>query len=239
VVYFTNDANKYSNRFSHIIMEIVSLYGGSFNPSTEAHRRAGLHLLEQLYIDAVWYLISPQNPFKAKADMARFEDRIAMAKINLEGYPKLVVQDIEAEYVRETPNGVIETAETLKNLTRDFPQHRFIWAMGADNFVNFHTWGGAAFISSNFPIAVIPREGFTQAALQSPSAQIITHLDDPRDMMSTNGWHMLNVTANDINATNCRSELTAGNIPACMRPEVAHYALKNHVYASTLTIDRS
>ena len=219
-------------------MKTVALYGGSFNPSTDAHRDIGLLLLRQLPVDEVWYLISPQNPFKAKEGMASFEHRVSMARINLAGHDRLIVQEIEAKYVLGRPKGFIETADTLRNLARDFKEHRFIWTMGADNFATFHSWGaGAHYIAENYPLAVIPRESHTEAALNSPSAQRIPRLEAAKDMRTANGWYMLNVVANNINATLCRKHLEQGNVPACMRPEVAHYALKQSIYAPAFTID--
>ena len=179
-------------------------------------------LLAQLPVDSVWYLVSPQNPHKPKNGMASFEDRVAMAKLNLEGHSKLIVQDIEAKYALATTTGVIETADTLRRLARDFPDHRFIWTMGADNFVTFHTWGNSQYILDNFPIAVAPRLGHTENALNSHSASLLPHLDQASDMRWSNGWYMLKGEGNGIIATNCREELEAGQMPKFMRPEVAN-----------------
>jgi nicotinate-nucleotide adenylyltransferase len=140
------------------------------------------------------------------------------------------VQDIEAKYARATSDGVIETADTLRCLTRDFPDYRFIWTMGADNFVTFHTWGHSQYILDNFPISVMPRQGYNEEALNSISASRLPRLDKAADMKWSNGWYMLDGEGSDIAATHCRKELEAGQVPKCMRPEVANYALVNHVY---------
>jgi nicotinate (nicotinamide) nucleotide adenylyltransferase len=211
--------------------KFVALYGGSFNPSTIAHCDIGLQLYRQFHVDEVWYLVSPQNPHKPRKGMASFVDRLAMARLNLEDHPQLVVQDIEAQYAEAFPNGVIETANTLRNLTRDFPRHRFLWAMGADNFASFHTWADHQFISDHFPIVIIPRLGFTEAALQSPSAAAIPLLDDQSKVRVSNGWRMLGVDENNINATDCREELGLKKIPETMKPKVARHAIQNQIYA--------
>ena len=36
--------------------------------------------------------------------------------------------------------GTVYTAETLERLVARFPQHDFIWLMGADNLGQFHRW---------------------------------------------------------------------------------------------------
>ena len=163
--------------------------------------------------------------------MATFDHRVAMARLNAEGHPRLRVQDIEATYAASKPNGVIRTAETLKHLTQDFPDYRFVWCMGADNFATFHSWGDADYIMQNFPIVVTPREGFTEAALNSPAANIMPRLDNPRDIKWANGWYLSRMSIISIAATIGRDELKQGHAPACVSPAVAHYALSHRVYS--------
>ncbi|MGB9151591.1 MAG: nicotinate (nicotinamide) nucleotide adenylyltransferase [Alphaproteobacteria bacterium] len=212
------------------MQKFVALYGGSFNPSTEAHLAVGHAALASLNVDEVWYLVCPQNPFKPKEGMAPFDHRVAMARLNVEDTPKLVVQDIEGQYARNKPNGVIETVETLQLLAVDFPQHRFVWTIGADNFADLHTWKNPQYITDNYPIAVVTRDKYTDAALKSPSAQKMPRLDKAQDLRTTNGWFLLNVNASGIAASLCREELEKGTIPAAMRPGVAQYALANRIY---------
>jgi nicotinate-nucleotide adenylyltransferase len=214
-------------------MALIALYGGSFNPSTDAHRTIGLTLLSQLKADQVWLLVSPQNPFKSRDGMASFYDRMAMAELNAAGHKGLVAQPIEAAYA--AAEGCINTADTLRRLTNDFPQHRFIWAMGADNFADFHTWEGAKYIADTFPLAILGRSEHIARALASPSALAIPQVSTCGDMLSHIGWKMLDGTWDGINATSCRAQLALGLAPSSMRPEVAQYALANGVYATAHT----
>ncbi|MBL9048473.1 MAG: hypothetical protein JNK34_14460, partial [Tabrizicola sp.] len=48
----------------------VGLLGGSFNPAHEGHRHISLYALKMLGLDAVWWMVSPQNPLKSRKDMA-------------------------------------------------------------------------------------------------------------------------------------------------------------------------
>jgi nicotinate-nucleotide adenylyltransferase len=209
----------------------TALYGGSFNPSTTAHRVIGTRLLEQFPVDKVWYLVSPQNPFKPFAGMAPFDERVAMARLNLAGQDRLIVQPIEAEYARSKPNGFIETAETLHLLRRDFPDMRFVWVMGADNFIHFHRWGaGVDTLCAHHPVIVIPRTGYTEQALKSPMASRLPRLSHASEIATSTGWHLMDIEDNNINATLCRSTLEMGSAPSCMRPGVAHYALDRRIY---------
>lgn len=213
-----------------MVRRYIALYGGSFNPSTQAHRDIGELALASLKVDAVWYLVSPQNPFKSKEGMAPFEARVAMARMNVEGNPKLVVTDIEGRYARLNSDGVIESADTLELLVRDFRDHRFIWVIGADNFASLHTWGRSTYIIDHVPIAVVPRTGFTNMAKESLCGQIMHHVEKAEDLKHENGWFLLPSKSNGINATACRAELAGGVVPDCMRPEVARYAIQKRLY---------
>ena len=58
----------------------IGLLGGSFNPAHEGHLHISRLALQYLRLDAVWWLVSPQNPLKSAADMAPFAARFASAK---------------------------------------------------------------------------------------------------------------------------------------------------------------
>ena len=134
----------------------IAIYGGSFNLSTEAHRDVGIEVRDQIKPDEVWYMVSPQNPHKSVAGMADFCHRLEMAKINVCGEPKLVVTDIEREISEKT--GSTQTADTLRELLRRYPQTRFALVIGADCFAKLHTWGHYEFILEHVPIIVVPRK---------------------------------------------------------------------------------
>lgn len=214
-------------------MKRIALYGGSFNPPTIAHRNIGLALLAQLPVDEVWYLVSPQNPFKSTVGMAPFDERVTMARLNVADNPRLVVQDIEAAYLAETNASEMQTADTLRLLQRDFPDHQFIWAMGADNLHHFHLWDDADFITDNFPIVIIPRKNYTDGALQSVTARKLalaaSEITGSRAVPGE--LYLLKIKETAIAATKCRKGLAEGRAPRALRSAVARRALQKNTYA--------
>ncbi len=50
----------------------IGLLGGSFNPAHAGHLHITLEALKRLKLDAVWWLVSPQNPLKATKGMATY-----------------------------------------------------------------------------------------------------------------------------------------------------------------------
>ena len=60
--------------------------------------------------------------------------------------------------------GTHYTVETLEKLLQRFPNHRFIWLMGADGLRNFHSWRDWRGIARRVPIAVVSRPGYDRQA---------------------------------------------------------------------------
>ena len=60
------------------------LYFGSFNPVHRGHVAVADAVLESTEAEALWFVVSPQNPFKAGKELAPETDRIEMARIALQ-----------------------------------------------------------------------------------------------------------------------------------------------------------
>lgn len=142
----------------------IGLLGGSFNPPHQGHRHISLMALRVLRLDAVWWLVTPQNPLKSAADNAPFEKRLAQAR-SVAHHPKIIVTDIEARL------GTHFTVDTLKRMKKRHPAHRFVWLMGADNLAGFNRWRAWKTIARTMPIAVMDRPGEAREALTSLAAQ--------------------------------------------------------------------
>ncbi|MDB5670045.1 MAG: nicotinate-nucleotide adenylyltransferase [Alphaproteobacteria bacterium] len=135
----------------------IGLLGGSYNPAHRAHRRISAAALTALGLDEMWWLVSPGNPLKPAAGMAPLATRFASALRAARRLP-IRVTAIEREL------GTVYTAETLRRLVRLYPQHDFIWLMGADNLAQFHRWRDWRRIARTVPIAVAARPGYDGAA---------------------------------------------------------------------------
>ena len=139
-------------------MARIGLLGGSFNPAHRGHRRISLEALRALGLDEVWWLVSPGNPLKEGAkDMASFAARFASAKRMARRAP-IRVSDFEQR------TGTRFTVDTVRQLKRRHPEHRFIWLLGSDTLPNFHLWRNWRGLAREVPIAVIRRPGYDSAA---------------------------------------------------------------------------
>ena len=143
----------------------IGLLGGSFNPAHEGHLYVGEVARKRLGLDYVWWLVAPQNPLKPEAGMAPFKERLAAARALAGRRPRLIVSDIECVL------GSRYTIDTLKALTRRFPEVRFVWLMGSDNLEQFHRWRRWEEIVRLVPVVVVERSGSLLAPLRAKAMQ--------------------------------------------------------------------
>lgn len=141
----------------------IGLLGGSFNPAHAGHRHISLYALKMLKLDAVWWMVSPQNPLKSSDDMWPLQKRVESARA-VSHHPKIIVTDIE------TSLGTQYTADTLVQLKRRFPRTRFVWLMGTDNLRQVHRWERWQEIFKSVPVCVLDRPPRHNAIRSCPAA---------------------------------------------------------------------
>lgn len=152
----------------------IGLLGGSFNPAHAAHVEISLAALERLELDAVWWLVSPQNPLKSTEDMAAFEDRLQSAQA-MASDPRIFVSDLENHL------GTHYSADTLAALLPRLEGSDFVWLMGADNLIQFTEWKDWEKIVAMVPFAIFDRPSYSGAAEKSLAAMKYKHHRLPED----------------------------------------------------------
>jgi nicotinate-nucleotide adenylyltransferase len=131
----------------------IGLFFGSFNPVHTGHLIVADYILENTAIQKVWFVVSPQNPFK-KNNVLKYSERIKMVEIATKENKKLKVTDIEAQL--PLPSYTINTLDKLKE---KYPHHKFSIIMGSDNMVAFKKWKDYKRILNNYKIYVYRRSG--------------------------------------------------------------------------------
>jgi len=144
--------------------QAIGLLGGSFNPPHVAHRMISEVVLKRLGLDKVWWIVSPGNPLKKRAEIAPLSERLVLCR-EIARNPHIVITDFEADL--QTPY----TASTLAYLKMRTPLVRYVWIMGADNLATFDRWQRWREIFTMVPVVVVDRPGWRLKALASKAAR--------------------------------------------------------------------
>ena len=182
----------------------IGLFGGSFNPAHEGHVAVSREALKRLQLDEIWWMVSPQNPLKDRADTADFQQRLEHARA-LSNHPRMRVTGMEAKLDTRT------TAQTFAALQPMFERGNFVWIMGADSFAGLHQWNDWREIPATLPLAVFARPGWSLKALGSPAARLLEgHRLDPADAallagMKAPAWVFLDMPLRHESSTAIRS----------------------------------
>jgi nicotinate-nucleotide adenylyltransferase len=130
----------------------IGLFFGTFNPIHVGHLIIGNYIVEYSDLDQVWFVVTPQSPFKTKASMLDNRQRFEMVYRATKDYLNLKPSDIE--FNMPQPNYTINTLTYLKE---KYPDHEFALIMGEDNLKSFHKWKNYELILNDHHIYVYPR----------------------------------------------------------------------------------
>lgn len=130
----------------------IGLFFGSFNPIHVGHLIIAETMATDTDIDRVWFVISPQNPFKKNNSLLHEFDRLEMVERAIDENYKLKASDVEFSLPRPS-----YTIDTLTVLSEKHPDYEFVLIMGEDNLVQFKNWKNYEKILDFFEIYVYPR----------------------------------------------------------------------------------
>ena len=139
-------------------MKKVGLFFGSFNPIHIGHAILASYVVDHSDLDQIWFVVSPQNPFKEKASLLPFHHRYAMVQATVEDDARLCASDVESKLSQPS-----YTVNTLVVLSEKHPEIEFTLIMGGDNLASFHKWKNYEAILNHYSILCYsrPESGIT------------------------------------------------------------------------------
>lgn len=140
----------------------TGLFFGSFNPVHNGHLIIANYMLEQEGMDAIWFIVSPQNPLKESEELANEQQRLEMMKLAVASKPRFKVSDVEFSMAKPS-----YTFNTLELLSQSYPERSFFLIIGSDNLEEFHLWKNYEQILKKYQILVYPRK----KVINNPYAQ--------------------------------------------------------------------
>lgn len=145
--------------------QVIGLYGGSFNPAHEGHRKISATAIRRLGLSRLWWLVSPGNPLKSQTALAPYADRLQQAACVADN-PQIDITGLEMIH------DIRYTVDLVDFLIARRAGVRFVWIMGGDNLAQFHRWLHWRQISDRIGIAVINRPGWL-SAVYSPAGHAL------------------------------------------------------------------
>lgn len=141
-------------------MKKVGLYFGSFNPIHVGHLIIANVMLENTDVEEVWFVVSPQNPFKERGSLLPDLHRLQLVRRAVDDNYRLKACDVEMHLPLPS-----YTVVTLAHLRELYPDREFSLIMGSDNLDHFDRWRNYQYILDNYHIYVYPRPGHMDSPL--------------------------------------------------------------------------
>jgi len=186
-------------------MKKTGLFFGSFNPIHIGHLILANYILENTDMEELWFVVSPQNPFKNKKSLLNDHNRLDMVQLAVRNYPNMRASNIE--FSLPVPS---YTVDTLTYLKERHPDHSFALIMGEDNLNSLHKWKNSEQLVSNHQIIVYPRL-FSEAKEDHPLSK---HAN----------ISMISAPVIELSATEIRNMIKEGkNVRPMLPPEVFEY----------------
>ena len=186
-------------------MKKIGLFFGSFNPIHIGHLILANYILENSDMDELWFVVSPQNPFKDKKSLLTDHNRLDMVQLAVKNYPKMRASNVEFSLPKPS-----YTIDTLTYLKEKYPNYSFALIMGEDNLDSLPKWKNAEKLISDYQIIVYPR----------------TFEGEKKDSeyLQPENISMINAPIIELSATEIRNMIKEGkNVRPMLPPEVFEY----------------
>jgi nicotinate-nucleotide adenylyltransferase len=186
----------------------IGLFFGSFNPIHAGHLIIAQVMHQKAKLDKVWFVVSPQNPFKRNQSLLHEFDRLDMVRAAIDDNPHFEATDIEFTMPRPS-----FTIDTLIYLAEKYPTYTFRLIIGQDNLSTFPRWKNYQRIVKDFGLLVYPRPDAT-----------------PSDLLGHPQVRLIEAPMMDISATFIRKSVQKGHSVRYLVPDPVHELIQSRKY---------
>ncbi|WP_419868938.1 nicotinate (nicotinamide) nucleotide adenylyltransferase [Chryseobacterium sp. CT-SW4] len=193
-------------------MKKIGLFFGSFNPIHIGHLILANYILENSDMEELWFVVSPQNPFKDKKSLLSDHNRLDMVQLAIKNYPDMRVSNVEFSLPKPS-----YTIDTLTYLHEKYPDYSFCLIMGEDNLKSLPKWKNSETLIKNHQIIVYPR--------------VFKEEDQDSEYIQHDNIHQIKAPIIELSATEIRNMIKEGkNVRPMLPPEVFEYLDGSHFY---------
>ncbi|HLR24912.1 MAG TPA: nicotinate (nicotinamide) nucleotide adenylyltransferase [Fodinibius sp.] len=163
--------------------QATGILGGSFDPVHLGHVAIAHSFLTSGYITELWILLTPESPHKKGHKFADFALRLEMLERAFEAEKKVTISTIEHQL--DPP---FYTVNTLRYLSKRYPERSFRLCIGEDSLADFDTWHNWKKILNYAPLLVASRASYQ---IENPAPEIV-------DQMQFVDHHPVEISSTEI-----------------------------------------
>ena len=188
----------------------IGLFFGSFNPVHTGHLLIANYFIQFGDFDKIWFVVSPQNPFKSNDTLLDEKIRLHLLHLAVDANKRFEVCDVEFKLARPS-----YTVDTLSYLRAEFPDDTFFPIIGGDNLQTFNLWKDYTSILQHHELYVYRRAGFHENPILANNTKI----------------KIFEVPLLNISSTYIREMIQAGKAIRYLVPEqVENYIVEHNLY---------
>ncbi len=135
----------------------IGLFGGTFNPPHWGHIKTVIGAADELLLNQVAFIPSPNPPHKRGIVFTPYKQRREMVELILPVDRRFRICVIEED---DLPGTTFETIQKLRNSGFTEDKCHLIWLMGSDSLLDLHQWHRPDDLLKSIEVAVMPRPGF-------------------------------------------------------------------------------
>lgn len=195
-------------------MNVIGIFGGTFDPIHNGHLRLAIELYERLNLAQVRLILSACPPHKQPNVTSR--QRLQMVQAAVNGIQGLAVDERELQQ-----QGFSYTINTLNSLRKDYSNYSLGLILGMDSFLSLPSWYKWENIIDLAHIIVVNRGQFN-LPISSPMHSFLhghqtDNFKDLTNQIAGKIWFQKIPTLN-ISATQIRDLIIAKKNPSCLIP---------------------
>lgn len=190
----------------------IGIFGGSFNPPHNMHKRIATYLIDNGYVDKIIFV--PTGDKYPKDGLVKGLDRYLMVKKMILDDDRLEVSDYEIK------NKLVYTYQTLDYFKSKYPVDRIYFICGMDNFKQLNNWKNPDYILDNYEIIAIDRGNY----------DVMKILDN---YSARDNIIVAKIGKDSLSSTEVRANIRCGRVRKLVRQldsGVLEYIKKNNLY---------
>lgn len=210
----------------------IGILGGTFDPIHRGHTYVARKVLKTFRLDQILFMISHLPPHKGRGETTSAYHRHAMVVLELLEEDRLFASQWELQR-----SSFSYTIDTLRNLSRYYPEHRHCFIAGSDALQEIHLWkeydkllSEHSFIFVQRPGAEVDVHGLKIPASLRKTVSVVRKGDQPT--IEAGRSFLISLNAPPISSTSIRQMIAAGKRLSTrfLSPAVFQYIQKYRLY---------